>query len=102
MTASEWDACSDPAPMLEYLRGKASDRELRLFAVECCRRVWLLLSDEWIQGIEVAEHFACEWATEEELSRTLAELTYNFREIIESDNGAAKQAVLAALHPGSP
>jgi hypothetical protein len=32
MTPEEWERCTDPAPMLEFLRGKVSDRNLRLFA----------------------------------------------------------------------
>jgi hypothetical protein len=40
MTEAEWVACTEPEPMLEFLRGKSSDRKLRLFACACCRHVW--------------------------------------------------------------
>ena len=36
MDEKTWLASSDPKPMLEYLRNKASDRQLRLFMVACC------------------------------------------------------------------
>jgi hypothetical protein len=40
MTDTEWLACNSPEEMLLYLRGRASGRQLRLFAVACCRRGW--------------------------------------------------------------
>ena len=39
MTEAEWQSGTDPTPMLKSLRGRASDRKLRLFACACCRRV---------------------------------------------------------------
>jgi hypothetical protein len=45
MTEEEWQTCADPTPMLEFLRCKASDRKLRLFACGCCRRIWHLLAE---------------------------------------------------------
>jgi hypothetical protein len=61
MTEAEWLACTDPTKMLEYLRDKASERKLRLFACACCR--YLLTSLEQVslgeerllQASEVAE-----------------------------------------------
>jgi hypothetical protein len=56
MTEAEWVTSTDPAPMLQFLRGRASDRKLRLFAVACCRRVWHLIIDERSRrAIEAAE-----------------------------------------------
>jgi hypothetical protein len=45
MTEAEWLTCDDPTPMQEYLRGKASGRQLRLFGVACCERAEHLFVD---------------------------------------------------------
>src|SRR5947209_1043373 len=56
MNEREWLTSIEPTPMLGYLRGKASERKLRLFAVACCRRMWHLLPDERSRkAVEMAE-----------------------------------------------
>ena len=59
MTESEWLASTDPKKMLEFLRGNASKRKLRLFACGFCRQFWHLLTDKRSQrAVEVAERYA--------------------------------------------
>jgi hypothetical protein len=67
VTEAEWMACTDPTPMLEFLRGNASERKFRLLAVACCRRVWNLLDEESRNKVELAERFADGLAAKEEM-----------------------------------
>jgi hypothetical protein len=52
MTEQDWLACTDPEPMLEFLRGKTTDRKQRLFACACCRHTGLLLDAEWQRMVD--------------------------------------------------
>jgi hypothetical protein len=73
MTEAEWLVSSDPTWMLAFLRGSASERKLRLFAVACCRRSMTLLLPflgvyrEGMGGAAVAERYADGSATAEDL-----------------------------------
>ena len=59
MTEAEWLACTNPQRMLFFLRGRASDRKLRLFACAYCRLQWNLLTDERSRkAVEMAEEYA--------------------------------------------
>jgi hypothetical protein len=58
MTETEWLACTDPTPMLEFLRGQASDRKLQLFGSACHRRIPAKAAVHWEQlrrGLHIRE-----------------------------------------------
>jgi hypothetical protein len=59
MTEKDWLTKTNPMPMVRFLRGKTSDRKLRLFAVACCWRSCSYLTDEWSRNtVGVAEREA--------------------------------------------
>src|SRR5262245_63965209 len=59
MTEKEWLTCTDPRPMLPFLKDKVSARKLRLFLCAECRRIWHCLKDQRSrEAVEVAEKFA--------------------------------------------
>jgi hypothetical protein len=59
MTEREWLRSDKPHAMLLHLRGRGSNRKLRLYACAVCRRFRNLLRDErsW-RAVEVAEQYA--------------------------------------------
>jgi hypothetical protein len=72
ITEAEWQSCADPLPMQVAIRGKASERKQRLFAVACCRRLGPLLQDPRITtALDVAERHADGAATQADLEAAL-------------------------------
>jgi len=67
MTEQEWLACDDPQKMLPQLL-EAGERELRLLACACLRRVWHLLPEgPSREAVEVSEAWADGRATRQDL-----------------------------------
>lgn len=59
MNTTCWLSSTDPQAMLTSLRDReVSERKLRLFAVACVRRVWLVLTKRKREAIRVAERYA--------------------------------------------
>ena len=105
MTESEWVACTDPTPMLDFLRGQASERKLRLFGCGFCWHFWYRLPDERIrQAWEVAERYADGCATEEERTQAIRPLLLEERLPLwrqkgrNVEAGSLEENLLAYLH----
>jgi hypothetical protein len=59
MTEAEWHASGDPLLMMDSLKGRVSDRKLRLFACACVRSGWHVLHDDrHRQAVEATEAYA--------------------------------------------
>jgi hypothetical protein len=98
MNEAEWLACADPDPMLTFLRGKASERKLRLFACACCRSVWGILSppnDKTRQAVEVAERYADELANDQELDQACVDAFEVFEGLMAGITAATHSAAAA-------
>ena len=103
MDEEQWLACEELARLLTPLRGTVNERQFRLFAVACCRRVWHLLTDgRSRRAVEVAERHADGRAGTEEV----AEAAESAPQAITSTEGepaalqcAAHAAYAAAAFP---
>ena len=115
MTEAEWVSATDPTPMLEFLRGKASDRKLRLFAVACCLRLLdrAQVSQRAKREVQVAERYADSLASPGELEEarcysnsTAEHACMNTTEaeggVIMADCAAGNAAWAAAEHGAQP
>jgi hypothetical protein len=73
MNETGWLTSTEPVPLLRFLRGLASERQLRLFATACCRRLWPLLDDRSRNAVDVIERCADGLASRQDLEPALAE-----------------------------
>jgi hypothetical protein len=102
MIEAEWLACTDPERMLDSLRGRASDRKLRLFAVACCRRVWTSLEHEVFRdAVEKAESFADGLVDRTELLQAWQRAAATFPHLHGRDDGPGA-ALSASGFPSKP
>jgi hypothetical protein len=78
MTEADWLACTDPEPMLEALKGTASDRKLRLFACAAYRCSPALMAGPGVpELVEAAEELAdgrADWEDPKAVARAVAEV----------------------------
>ena len=79
MTEAEWLTCTDPMPMLAFLRTKVrvSDRKVLLFNAACCCFVWHLLGDRQHRKlVRLVEHYADSQATEGAIEKARRDAYY--------------------------
>lgn len=70
MTEAEWLVCAHTSSMLEFLRDRTSDRKVRLFGCECCRRVWDEISPHRRCLVIATEQYADEIISKGDLIQT--------------------------------
>jgi hypothetical protein len=104
MTEAEWLACAGNADWREFLddmqaclKGRCSERQLRLFAFACCRHINPQYPDRRsIQALDIAERYVDGRASEEEYEAAYnksKEVLYEFQVILNE---------VGCLSPGEP
>jgi hypothetical protein len=59
MTEPEWLTGADPTPLIDFLAGKLTARQARLWSCACIRRAWRFLTDPHSRkAVQTAERFA--------------------------------------------
>jgi hypothetical protein len=97
MTEADWLNSSDPKLMLDYLRGKTTDRKLRLFACACCYQLWHLLVDSRSrQAVAFAERFVDQQVTLEENNNFAIEWVRSRDAVLKLQYEERKSATTAA------
>ena len=84
MSDADWLRYADSAPMLDYLRGNTTARELRLYAAACCRAIWPMLTDSRSRAAVEAAERSCDGS------------------VAEADLAAIREAAKAAVPSGGP
>lgn len=54
MNNIEWQQCSEPELLLEFVQERAGSRKLRGLAVACCRRIWKHFNRDCRRAVDVA------------------------------------------------
>src|SRR5262249_37635583 len=93
--------------MVEFLRGRASERKLRLLSVAACRRIWhLIVDDRSRRAIDVLERFIEQEANREELVETAVHAQEAADELLATDplgsDPYTDARIAAKIAAGSP
>ena len=98
MNEAEWLACTDPLPMLDFLRDKATERKLRLFGLACCCRIVRLLTDQRsVNAVLVTDRYLEGTASREELNQAEMTARQAYENALQTHDNAAFAAVSLAV-----
>ncbi len=96
MSGADWLACTDASVMLACLRGRGSARQLQLFGVACCRRMWHHLTAESQHALELIERFAEGEVNREELDAATS-AAWNIEDLTKAHTELGAAVAVACL-----